>query len=61
MKVLPKQEGPVNPLTHVHCDDGQAVFASTSVHCESNVHPMPTAAETNRGNNRGWGTTVVVY
>ena len=32
MQVSPEQVGPVYPLTHVHCDDEQAVFASTSVH-----------------------------
>ena len=30
--VLPVQVVPIYPLMHVHCDDEQAVLASTSVH-----------------------------
>ena len=50
--MLPVQLVPVYPLTHVHCDDEHTVLASTSVHCEVEVQPMPTmfTAEINIGN-----------
>ena len=31
-KLLHEQVGPVDPLTHAHCDDEQTVLTSKSVH-----------------------------
>ena len=43
--VLPVQVVPVYPLTHAHRSDEQTILTSRSVHCEVEVHAIPTSPE----------------